>query len=358
MKTFICIIFFIPCCNCIIVNNVKPSDMDNEETKQEILEAGCPFKSTKQLLVQNICLMPNYHSNVPPNGLYTKTNVFISLDGAHILEVDEKNNKFTIHISENLQWLEPRMRTNFSKVPKDVKMIKLSEDNFYQIWHPEKDMYILNILEKKTLHEPKLYKDLVVIKDEETRKNASLIDAWKDWRATIFCPFDFSDYPFDTQRCEFAQKTDTHTKTFLIYYFPQNTTKLVYDAIGYRINISLSGPFIGINDELWNVETGTDKIGFNITLRRIFKPYLYKYYFPCITIVIVSQISFIIPLSAIPGRVGLIVTQFLTLVNIFIHQLVSIFVRKFAIHLSFQLRILSKCFYIDIKLFILYFILF
>ena len=63
--------------------------------------------------------------------------------------------------------------------------------------------------------------------------------------------------------------------------------------------------------------------GFNITLKRIIQPYLYKYYFPSIAIVIVSFISFIIPLSAIPGRIVLVVTQFLTLTSIFIHQMVS-----------------------------------
>ena len=307
----------------VFLKDIKASDVDKEDIKQEIIEAGCPFKSTNQLLVRNICLMPKYHRNEPPNGLYTRTNVFIQLDGAFVLEVDEKNHKFTIQISENLQWLEPRMRTNFSKVPQDIKMIKLSEDSYFRIWHPEKDMYTQNILKHSSLYETRLYKDLVVIKDTETRLNASLIDAWKDWRATIYCSFDFLDYPFDTQHCEFAQKTDKHTKTLLVYYFPQNSTKLSYDAIGYHISISLSGPFIGINDNLWEVDVGADKIGFNITMERIFRPYLYKYYFPCITIVIVSQISYIIPLSAIPGRVGLVVTQFLTLINIFIHQLVS-----------------------------------
>ena len=44
-----------------------------------------------------------------------------------------------------------------------------------------------------------------------------------------------------------------------------------------------------------------DSIGFNITLQRIVQPYLYQYYLPCIAIVIVSQISFIIPLSAVSG---------------------------------------------------------
>ena len=307
----------------MIISEIRGNEGLNEEMKQEIQEAGCPFRATNQLLVQNICLMPNYHSNEPPNGLYTRTNVFIQLHGAFMLEVNEKDNRFTIQISENLQWLEPRMRTNFSKVPKDIHMIKLSEDSYSKIWHPGKDMHTLSMLKQNTLYEPKFYRDLVVIKDEETSQTASLVDAWKDWTATIFCPFDFSTYPFDTQHCEFTQKADRHTKTFLVYYFPEQSTKLSYDAVGFHINIELSGPFIDINESLWNVERGADEIGFTITMKRIFRPYLYKYYFPCIIIVIVSQISYIIPLSAIPGRVGLVATQFLTLVNIFIHQLVS-----------------------------------
>ena len=64
-------------------------------------------------------------------------------------------------------------------------------------------------------------------------------------------------------------------------------------------------------------------VGFNVTLVRIIQPYLYQYYFPSIAIVVVSQISFMIPLSATPGRIALVVTQFLTLTNIFIHQMVK-----------------------------------
>ena len=40
-------------------------------------------------------------------------------------------------------------------------------------------------------------------------------------------------------------------------------------------------------------------------------------------IVVVSFISFLVPLTAIPGRIALVVTQFLTLTNMFIHQMVS-----------------------------------
>ena len=72
----------------------------------------------------------------------------------------------------------------------------------------------------------------------------------------------------------------------------------------------------------------------------MFQPFLYMYYLPCMAIVLVSQISFIIPLSSIPGRVALVVTQFLTLTNIFIHQTVG--------YMSFREKFIQS---INIKLY-------
>merc|ERR1712038_1162244 len=48
--------------------------------------------------------------------------------------------------------------------------------------------------------------------------------------------------------------------------------------------------------------------------------YVFKYYISCAAIVIISQISFLIPPDQVPGRIALLVTTFLILVNIFIGQ--------------------------------------
>ena len=72
-----------------------------------------------------------------------------------------------------------------------------------------------------------------------------------------------------------------------------------------------------------NKTNGTNQVGIKITMQRVTTSFIMKYYVPCIAIVLVSEIGFIIPVTAIPGRVGLLVTQFLTLINLFIHQMVS-----------------------------------
>ena len=104
-----------------------------------------------------------------------------------------------------------------------------------------------------------------------------------------------------------------------MFYFPQNTKSLEYEADGFQILITHVGTFVELNHS--SALNGTDGIGFNLTLSRKIKPYLYQYYLPSTAIVVVSQVSFMIPLSAIPGRVALVVAQFLTLTNIFIYQI-------------------------------------
>ena len=62
---------------------------------------------------------------------------------------------------------------------------------------------------------------------------------------------------------------------------------------------------------------------FDIEMHRFLQPFFMHYYAPCILIILVTHASFIIPPDCIPGRVALLATQFLTLVNIFINQQVN-----------------------------------
>lgn len=94
-----------------------------------------------------------------------------------------------------------------------------------------------------------------------------------------------------------------------------------YNIDGFQTLIKPVGDIIVINS---NSQVALiNDYGFDIELRRLVQPYIFQYYFPSAAIVAVSHISFIIPLNSIPGRVGLVVTQFLTLTNIFIYQMSS-----------------------------------
>ena len=52
-------------------------------------------------------------------------------------------------------------------------------------------------------------------------------------------------------------------------------------------------------------------------LQRYSRPFLEKYYLPCIGLVLLTSVSFFVPPKMVPGRGGMLVTLFLVLNNIF-----------------------------------------
>ena len=291
-------------------------------TKKLIEDTGCPYVSQDQMLVRNVCLMPYYQPNESPQEsmIYLTHYIDVNLLKADILMVDEENNKLTIHIIQNLHWFDHRIRANFSYAGQSIK---LALGNVFKIWHPDLDLYTKNLLKWESLYYPSLYKDVVITNncfsdkcETEDELFVELI-AWKEWTATISCEFEFEDFPFDTQTCEFVQTIYGDSLTHIAYL--SNITYDVHTVAGFEIETSLSE--YGQSETNDNQVGNGNQIGFNMTLRRVFTPYLYQCYFPSAAIVGVSQISFMIPHGSIPGRIALVVTQFLTLTNIFIYQL-------------------------------------
>ena len=313
----------------IYATSVVGSQKANNKAKQMVEEAGCPFVDSRQLMVRKVCLMPNYQSNeLPSNNGFEETKVDMYLHEAKVLDIDEMKDKITIKLSQLMEWGEPRIQANFSSMSKEVPQIKLSSKNIKSLWYPDLDMYTKDLEDWKSLYHPLLYQEVVVTKDafldqKLVKRNNSVtsIHVWKDWVATIYCQFDFASFPLDTQHCTFRQM-GTSESIELFLYPSLDIENWVYKAGGFDVRIDPVEEYKGKNVISHQNKT-TDEIGFNITLQRIVQPYLYQYYFPCIAIVVVSQISFIIPISAIPGRVALVVTQFLTLTNIFIHLMVN-----------------------------------
>ena len=291
-------------------------------TKQKIKEAGCPFVTTNQLLERNVCLMPDYALNEMPKNFNGKTRVNSYLLHVYVLEVDEKKNQITIEILQYMDWKEPRIKANFSTAHNKNK-IKILSKNFKRIWHPELDIYTKRLKEWQSLFDPLLYREMYI--RNEVNKTTVKLSALKEWKAKVSCKFDFATFPFDTQICAFLQfgsSSDLQLKTNC----RDKPAELENKPAGYTVFLTGGGAYCeqkGLKTSNESKDMLWMDIGFNITLKRIIQPYLYQYYFPSIAIVVVSQISFMIPLSASPGRIALVVTQFLTLTNIFIHQAVK-----------------------------------
>ena len=155
----------------VLVGAFNEDGKVKEKMKQMIEEAGCPFVSTNQLLVRSVCLIPYYQSNEAPMGTHSFTTVNIYLQEVSIIEIDEMRNKITIQMSQDLQWLDQRIRANFSAVPLNINLIKLAPKNFFEIWHPDLDLYIPDLLEWDSVKKPNLFKDVSIMGDNESQDN-------------------------------------------------------------------------------------------------------------------------------------------------------------------------------------------
>ena len=223
-------------------------------------------------------------------------------------------------------WEDKRIKAFF---PPDANLIELPYMTPYyppQIWSPFPKMAIPNIRNQKYLDDPVIatfeLKKVELINKAFGNVSFSgdfpIVQSIIRWSTTISCHFDFSNFPFDTNTCLFRLKF--RNVDISLAFVKETFATLVRrsDVDGFKIevrpihtrNTSFSGMYF------------TD-VDHYITLQRQAPKYFYQYYIPCITIVVASSFSFIIPLSAIPGRVALVVTQFLTLTNIFINQMVS-----------------------------------
>ena len=141
-----------------------------------------------------------------------------------------------------------------------------------------------------------------------------------EWHVTLPCNFDFSNYPFDDQNCKFRMILyDVNVTVYdLLMDYGFQAQKNI-EMQGFKITKTLAETLYSEIDSFPYSE-----FGYDLKIKRIIQPYVMQYYAPCFAIVMVSGLSFVVPLSATPGRIGLVVTQFLTLTTIYIHQKVKI----------------------------------
>ena len=137
----------------------------------------------------------------------------------------------------------------------------------------------------------------------------------QEYYLRVLCDLTVDKFPFDNHECKFRQLNEEKRSLELVLHNTRDNngpTKTYKD--GFEITITWHGGIVGKN---------STHVKFDLELNRILTPFIFQYYLPCMAIVCVSQISFIIPPSSVPGRIGFLATLFLTLTNLFITHMVS-----------------------------------
>ena len=289
-----------------------------------LLEAGCKEKewinkkryqwiASGTLLEKGACVTKNYRNFMSPQEGGTIVNTTIVYE--RIREVNAKKQAISIDMVLKLRWFDPNIRTKYAEKIRNEGSISLRSKKLDIIWIP--DLYIWNMTSVKPKSEWALLKRSRILPtrrkmSEEKEYHGAYVELRYEVKTTIYCKFKYDFYPMDKQDCSIRIGGDSDQAIFVLHDEKNNHEPTTYTAVGLIMGITFFGE---ISDG------GKQSVGFNVRMNRLISPYMMKYYIPCIAIVLVSEIGFLVPLSAIPGRVALLVTQFLTLINLFIFQL-------------------------------------
>ena len=155
----------------------------------------------------------------------------------------------------------------------------------------------------------------------------------------FWCKMQFTSYPFDkhvssaickgrifevchfslyVQTCKFRFGSYGYNDSYVQFY----TRDIIYkqdseeQATGLQYQVVSVSP---LRNPVYKSSTLGDfsLAGFEIQLIRHSKHYILDYYIPTSFFVCVSWVSFLVPPDSIPGRMTLLITNFLVLVNIF-----------------------------------------
>ena len=310
-----------------------------KNTNDLLIEAGCKewkrhdtgiethqFKyrwiGSGKSLAKGACINLDYPGNlVPETGI---TKVYSTIEDKKVRSVDAREGTVSVDFTLTMRWLDPNIKTRFSLEDKENGGIVLSTTAIAEIWTP--DMYILNrrsfqvrdewaSLKRSAILTTKEFNQLDGANNTGNRISKTTVEVRYEIKSTVYCDFDHSAYPMDKQVCNLTFGSGSFGAIFVLYD-PKNIYHRVDTYKSANFNMSIT-----FFDE--KINHGSNTVGINIKMNRTVNSFILKYYVPCIAIVLVSEVSFVIPLTAIPGRVALLVTQFLTLTNLFIYQMVS-----------------------------------
>ena len=328
------VLFVITTIASISLNIGRTNAYSNED--QLLMDAGCKYDRCGgtcdapkwhgygTLLEKGACIEKNVYrkSVVPEKGI---TKVYTTFTEHKVRQVHDGKKEVTIDFTLKMQWIDPGIKTNFSEEDIEQDGIVLEVEQLNLIWKP--DLYIYNLTDYKSYYDSKQIKSFILLpsnqsnledkrKAIEVENRQTIVQLALQAKATIYCDFDLNFYPMDNQTCQLRFGSRSSGTPFTLHD-PNQTyhQKAHYQAENFNIEVTI---FDG------KLDNGKNTIGLDIRLDRILKPFFMEYYLPCMAIVFVSQIGFAVPLTAIPGRVALLVTQFLTITNLFIHQMVCV----------------------------------
>ena len=271
---------------------------------------------------QSACLPQNYSKFELPNPSGVNP-ISVEILIEEVLRINDKDYSITFSCYYNIYWpdkrlfLQPHFGLEQMKgMPPDTNVTMNPNIVVPMNLEMTKDLWLPNVM----IYNLKTYKVMDVLsKLAGLWITAEYVVSYSEaTHITFICPMHFDKFPLDTQTCKFLVGSYSYDDSQMTF----STIKAGYSnkegnsiALDYEIEINelSKEDSLLIFEGLGNFSLA----GFELVLRRYVSTYIITYYLPSGLFVIVSWISFLIPMDVIPGRMALLVTLFLVLVNIF-----------------------------------------
>jgi len=263
------------------------------------------------------CLPHDYNQEKHPFTFFYLTNKSLPWDYdfrfviEEISNINDKAQSMVISMYFAVAWEEPRMVINQSSTDWNdertgpVDEVNESPETLRYLWFPELEIYGLETFGKQSV-----LKEMAGVRIMKNRT----INYELGVRITISCRMNFDDYPLDAHTCQFQVGSYYDTKETVTC-----KAHFLYDAERQR---SLQH-FLTIEDlpEQYHtvvIPSGNySACGFQVRLQRKQMQSMFQVYLPSCMFVIVSWVSFMVKPEVVPGRMAMLVTLFLVLINIF-----------------------------------------
>lgn len=251
------------------------------------------------------CFPPDYNKDlIPPQNESLQVNVETFI--FEISKIDDISLTMTFELYLDLTWRETRIIINDTHPAWGASDAVMGSTNFIpHMWLPDIQIYkCKQFLLRQIVTD---VAGLIIFKNKNVLYTVST-------EVIIVCPMNFAAYPLDHQICKFRVGSYIHDNTQI--YF---TGKWAHDIENQRaqqyvlkaLDLDYNDTFIEHADRIFS------QTGFQVEMVRRRTPVLLQVYLTTGLFIIVSWISFIVPPEVVPGRMALLVTLFLVLVNIF-----------------------------------------
>ena len=260
------------------------------------------------------CISFDYDKYVEPWKFREKTNFslpwiyYFNFDVLDIKQVNDLTQTITIMMYLRIKWLEPRLEINGSSIEwiQDTSALLYSPHLLNHLWYPGLEVYGVDNFEPKSI-----LKEMGEVNIFKTKfvKYHTRADA------TISCQMNFDHYPLDSHICPFQISSYRSTEETV-----SCSSEFIYqEPIQRHLQYSVTLDELPKKYQTFSIRKNFvyKTCGFNIILSRERSQIFFQVYLTSAMFVVVSWLSFIIKPEVVPGRISLLLTTFLVLVNLF-----------------------------------------